>query len=59
MQIEQSSIFETREKVLRLRDEEGLDLVSVVVAVVLELIGVELVVQLLGNEDHDVTERRD
>ncbi|GMR53196.1 hypothetical protein PMAYCL1PPCAC_23391 [Pristionchus mayeri] len=37
-----------------LRNEEGLDLVSVVVAVVLELVGVELVVELLGNEDDDI-----
>ena len=36
--------------------QEVLDLVRVVVAIVVELVGLELVVQLLGHVDDDVTE---
>ena len=38
--------------------QEVLDLVRVVVAIVVELVGLELVVQLLGHVDDEVTEMK-
>jgi len=38
-------------------DQEVLDLVRVVIAIVVELVGLKFIVQLLRNVDHNIAEK--